>query len=97
VILAGRRYHLKRGFAELAINSGAAVVPQYTKMRPDGHLLTTFMSPLIPGSGSRDAQIKNLLDQYAEFINTSWRLAPESLRWSRILRHFNQPITVPEP
>jgi amino acid adenylation domain-containing protein len=92
VVLAGRRYFLRPGFAELALNTGAAVVPMFCSMKSDGRIYMTLQPPLIVGSGDRDSQITNLLDQYAAFLNASWKEAPESLRWPRLFRHFLQPL-----
>jgi len=92
VIIAKRRYYLRPGFAELALNTGAAVVPMYNCLKLDGRIQLTFMQPLLIGTGSRESQIAGLLDQYAAFINASWNAAPESIRWPRIFRHFDQPL-----
>jgi lauroyl/myristoyl acyltransferase len=92
VIIAKRRYYLRPGFAELALNTGAAVVPMYNSMKSDGRIQMTLLPPFIIGNGDRDSQIADLLDQYAAFLNASWRAAPESLRWPRIFRHFDQPL-----
>jgi lauroyl/myristoyl acyltransferase/acyl carrier protein len=91
VILAGRCYNLRPGFAELAVNTGAIVIPQYTGIRSGGQIHTTFLPPLDPGEGNREAQVRSLVDQYARFINAAWRIAPDSLRWPRIKKHFRQP------
>jgi lauroyl/myristoyl acyltransferase len=92
VIMAKRRYYLRPGFAELALNTGALVVPQYNLMRPDGRILMTILPPFVLRYGNRETQIAMLLDQYAAFINQSWKAAPESIRWPRLIRHFNQPL-----
>jgi hypothetical protein len=92
VIIAKRRYFLRPGFAELALNTGAAVVPMYNCLKLDGRIHMTFMQPLMIGTGTRGSQIAGLLDQYAAFLNASWKAAPESIRWPRIFRHFDQPL-----
>ena len=92
VIVAGRKYFLKSGFAELALNTGAAIVVQFTTNLADGRIHTTFLPPLVPEPGNWDFQVENLLKQYADFLTSSWKSAPESLRWKRIQTHFNQPV-----
>lgn len=92
VVIASRRYYLRPGFAELAINTGAAVVPQFSVLRPDGKIHMTIHPPFVIEQVSREEQITSLLEQYAAFVNNSWRVAPESIRWPRIVRHFDQPI-----
>jgi lauroyl/myristoyl acyltransferase/acyl carrier protein len=92
VTIARRRYYLRPGFAELALNTGAAVVPQYNCMRSDGRIHMTILPAFTVRAGNRETQVSHLLDQYAAFINASWRAAPESIRWPRIFRHFVQPL-----
>ncbi len=92
VIIAKRRYFLRPGFAELALNTGAVVVPMYNSLKLDGRIHMTFMQPLLIGSREPGVSNRGLLDQYAAFLNASWRAAPESIRWPRMMRHFDQPI-----
>ncbi len=89
--VAGRPYFLSSGFAELALNTGAVIVPQFTTLLRDGRIHTTFLSPLVPPSGGREAQVADLLEQYARFMFNSWKAAPESLRWKKMQRHFQKP------
>jgi lauroyl/myristoyl acyltransferase len=91
VIVAGRIYALKPGFAELAVNTGAWVIPQFTTIRSSAHIHTTFLPPFTMEGGSREEKINSLLSQYAAFITYAWRTAPESLLWGKMARHFRQP------
>lgn len=88
VVLAGRKYKLQLGFAELALNSGTPIVPQYSTIYADGHIHTTILPEFVFGTGDRNSRIVSLMDQYADFINSSWKNAPESIRWSRLKSHF---------
>lgn len=89
VIIAGRQYFITPGFAKIALNTGATIIPQFTTTRENGQIHTTFMPPLIAAEGDRDLQVESLVNQYADFINSSWITAPESLGWKRIQRHFS--------
>jgi amino acid adenylation domain-containing protein len=90
-IVAGRRYGFSPGFAELALNTGAKIIPQYTTTLAAGKIHTTFLPPLVPEPGERGFQVRNLGQQYANFITYSWTVAPESIQWIKMQKHFNQP------
>ena len=92
VIVAGRQYSLPPGFAELALNTGAAIVPQFTSNQSDGRIHTTFLPPLAPEPGNREFQVESLLKQYADFLASSWKSAPESMSWKKIQKHFTLPV-----
>lgn len=92
VQLASRQYNLKTGFAELALNTGAAIVPQYSTILPDGRIHTAFSPALQIPNGSRADKIYSLFNQYIDFMNDCWKLAPESLKWNRIRTHLTKPL-----
>ncbi|MEW5941626.1 MAG: phosphopantetheine-binding protein, partial [Chloroflexota bacterium] len=91
-VLAGREYNLKLGFADLAVNTGARVVPKFSMQRADGKIVSALQAPFEEGAGDREERTLRLVQRYIDFINSSWREFPESLRWSRIVRHFRQPV-----
>jgi amino acid adenylation domain-containing protein len=88
------RFLIKPGFAELADLSGAAVVPFYATRRIDGSVFSRFFPPfdLLPSAADRKSRVHHLLDQYAEFVDRSWKQAPESLLWQVIDTHMNRPL-----
>jgi amino acid adenylation domain-containing protein len=94
LIIGKREYYLKPGFAELALHTGAAVVPQYTTRRLDGSIHTAFQPPMDPLAEGEDheTQIYSLLKQYADFVDRSWHLAPESLKYAVIEKYLHQPM-----
>jgi acyl-coenzyme A synthetase/AMP-(fatty) acid ligase/lauroyl/myristoyl acyltransferase len=91
VAVAGRQYYLPSGFAELALNTEAIIVPEYTTIRADGRVHTTFLPPLMPEPGNWDYKIEGLMGQLANFLTSSWIAAPESMNWSRMRKHFRCP------
>ena len=93
VIVAGRQYSLPTGFAELALNTEAAIVPQYSTILANGHIHTTFLPPLVTEPGNRDTQIERLMAQHAEFLTSCWKAVPESMSWSKIRKHFKRPVS----
>jgi amino acid adenylation domain-containing protein len=92
LVLSGRKYALKTGFAELALNTGALVIPVFNTLKPDGRIHTIFRPALTPGSGDRETQIGNLMNGYVSFMNSAWSEAPESLKWTRLRSHIRKPV-----
>lgn len=92
VVVAGRIFHMKAGFAELALNTGARIIPHFRYCLPDGRIQLSLGAPLESGSGERHEQVENLLNEYASFIENTWSVHPESLSWVRIRRHLSRPL-----
>ncbi|MFN2298888.1 MAG: AMP-binding protein [Anaerolineales bacterium] len=94
VVIAGREYRLKTGFAELAVQTEAAVVPLYCTRDLAGRISIVIRPALDSGAegGGRTNRMVSLLRQYAAFVEQSWRSAPESLKWRVIRRYFTQPV-----
>jgi lauroyl/myristoyl acyltransferase len=92
--IAGYRFLVRPGFAELALTADAAVVPFFATRRIDGRIDIRIFPPLDPGSPKADpaARMQDLLVQYAAFVETAWRLAPESLLWQVIDMHMSRPV-----
>jgi lauroyl/myristoyl acyltransferase len=88
VLLAERIYQIKAGFAELALNTGAKIVPHFRHCLPDGKIQLSFGAPLEPGTGDRSQQVETLLNGYAAFIENTWATHPEAMRWLKIKRHL---------
>jgi amino acid adenylation domain-containing protein len=93
LVLSRRKYGLKTGFAELALNTGALVIPVFNTLKPDGRIHTIFKPALDPGSGDRETQIGNLMNGYVSFMNSAWSEAPESLKWTRLRSHIRKPVS----
>jgi amino acid adenylation domain-containing protein len=93
LVIARHRFLVKSGFAEIALASGAAIIPTYSTRRISGRIDTRCLPPLDPGSPSSDssARINGLLSQYGAFVEKAWSLAPESLLWQVIDMHMNRP------
>ena len=85
----GRRRRLAAGFAELALMTGARVVPIAYRFSPRGFFVLECGSPLaIPGAQStREARVDSLVGQYADFLRNEWRRYPWNIPWHH-LRHY---------
>ena len=77
------------GFAELAIQTGAAVIPTQRAMTPRGEVQITFWAPLDPATTmtNREERVQHLLQQYVGFLEKSWQLDPANVGLSHI-QHF---------
>jgi len=91
ISIGGRAYQMKSGFAELALNTGAAIIPHYGGCLSDGRPELNFLPPFVPINGTRNAQVESLVAQYTAFINDIWKKYPEVLHWRRIRTHFSRP------
>ncbi len=80
VVWGGQRHRIKPGFAELALTTGAAVVPAYATLLPGGCIQTRFLPPLDSGASDQEraARIAHLARQYGLFVEQGWRQSPEA-------------------
>ncbi len=95
---AGRAKRIRAGFATLALESGAPVIPTYSTVAADGRLETRFFAPFDCGydNAPRQDRISVLLRQYARFVERAWREAPESVPWFVMHKHLRSPRTEPQ-
>jgi amino acid adenylation domain-containing protein len=77
----GKQYWFKSGLAELALNTGAPVIPYYHTLLPDGCVQTKLEAPLQASGRDREAQIHGLLAGYAQFMEHAYRSDPEAWFW----------------
>ncbi|MCP4400864.1 MAG: AMP-binding protein [bacterium] len=85
----GRLRPFKTGFAELAVQTGARVIPVFASLDGRGRITVEFLNPLERGPDrmSRQEQIESLIQQYAQLLEPRWLLAPGNLAHSQI-KHF---------
>ena len=92
-----RTREFRTTFAELALNTGARVVPAFITMDRHGQFHVKFHAALDPGSDtlSRQERIKLLVTQYVDHVEKQWASAPEALMPKGILQHLTDPKTQP--
>jgi len=95
VVIGDREYLLKPGFAELALNTGAPVIPVYGSLEHGLRTRIDFWPPLDPGRGTRDEQIERLMKLYEAFVNERIRKQPESITWKKMRNHLKVPTPRP--
>jgi len=91
VTIGERIYHLKGGFAEMALNTGAIIIPFHRYCLPDGRVQTEFFQSIEVQGSSYYEKVEFLVNQYAHFIEQCWKSYPESLSWTRMDRHLKRP------
>jgi lauroyl/myristoyl acyltransferase len=64
----GRHFPFRGGYAELAVQTGAHVLPIFPYLTSDGHVVLDFAEPLEAGPGSVDVQVEQMVRQYADLL-----------------------------
>jgi lauroyl/myristoyl acyltransferase/acyl carrier protein len=88
------------GFAELALATGAAVIPTYATMQPTGQINQYIQPPCDSGdaSWSHDARVEHMARQIGAFMAQAWHHAPSALEWSHMRLYFEDlPVESPPP
>ena len=85
----GRTRKIAIGFAELAIRTGARVMPVAYRFSPRGFFVQEFGAPFRdPGAqSSTEERIGALVAQYARFLRGEWRRYPWNIQWKQF-RHY---------
>jgi lauroyl/myristoyl acyltransferase len=85
----GRERPLATGFAELALRTGAHVIPVAQRFSPRGHFVMEFGPPfsIPPVALGHEQRITALVEQYAEFLRNEWRRYPWNVHWEH-LRYY---------
>ena len=89
----GRQRRIAAGFAELALMTGANVVPIAYRFSPRGSFVLEFGAPFRdPGPGSaRDERIDSLVGQFARFLRDEWRRYPWNIPWHHLVHYCALP------
>jgi lauroyl/myristoyl acyltransferase len=90
----GRQRRIAAGFAELALMTGANVVPIAYRFSPRGSFVLEFGAPLqAPGpEATHGERVGVLVGQFAEFLRAQWRRYPWNIPW----HHLEQYCSLPE-
>jgi lauroyl/myristoyl acyltransferase len=85
----GRERRLATAFAELAVRTGADVVPIAYRFSPRGFFVLDVGERFdVPGpESSHDDRIDSLVTQYAEYLRNEWRRYPWNIHWDH-LRYY---------
>lgn len=78
----GRERRFATSFAELALDTGSTVLPVRSDVNTRGRITITIGAPLSPPPKNleRAEQIRFLLFEYVDFLQSCWRDTPEGIR-----------------
>jgi KDO2-lipid IV(A) lauroyltransferase len=79
----GRQRRIATGFAELALKTGAHVMPIAYRFSPRGFCVLDFGAPfhVLGPQSSHEERIDSLVEQYASFLRAEWRRSPWDIHW----------------
>jgi acyl-CoA synthetase (AMP-forming)/AMP-acid ligase II/acyl carrier protein len=85
----------RAGFAELTIETGAAVIPISLSMDISQRLLIiSSLKPLEAGRSEmpREERVEELVKQYVAFLSQEWSRSPALVSTGRMHKHINLPL-----
>lgn len=90
----GRERQLAAGFAELALKTGARMMPIAYRFTARGSFVLEFGAPLhvLGPESAHDERVDSLVGQYANFLRDQWRLYPWNIPWNHLLHHCQLPV-----
>jgi acyl-coenzyme A synthetase/AMP-(fatty) acid ligase/lauroyl/myristoyl acyltransferase/acyl carrier protein len=100
ISVCGRQYQARTGWADLAIQTGAAVIPVISILQPEGTIEVNFLPPFLWNKDNTDTfdQTAQLMQQFADFLSFAFLRYPESLRWKIMQNHYTYPqFDIAEP
>ena len=95
IVVCGKQYKSRTGWADLAYHTGATVIPMVNTLQLDGSILLKLLPAfhLSHPDGDYHQQIQELMNQHAEFLSTAFRDFTGSLRWKIMKNHCDHPDT----
>jgi hypothetical protein len=93
----GRQRQLAAGFAELALKTGAHVVPVSYRFTSRGSFVLEFGPPLdaLGPQSTHDERVDALVAQYASFLRDQWRNHLWNIPWNHLLHYCLLPEADP--
>jgi amino acid adenylation domain-containing protein len=83
--LGGQRL-FRQGGAELAVQTGAPLVPVFCMIAADGRITIEVDTPIAAGNGSVRAQVETMTRTYAELVTARWPRIYACLYWGGLER-----------
>jgi acyl transferase domain-containing protein/acyl-CoA synthetase (AMP-forming)/AMP-acid ligase II len=89
----GRRKTIRFGFAELALLTGASVLPMLGEIQPGGPTTLRLLAPLDMGDEAMPyaTRVEHLSTQYEEHLDRIWRTMPWVIPWELMAQHLARP------
>ena len=92
-----RKYNFQTGFAELALDTGAHLIPVDVYSTMKGQLQIDYLKPLDKGSAkmNRQQRIEIVVDQYVDYLHKCWQKQPWNTPVHTMEKHLNLPLVNP--
>ncbi|MBV7339688.1 hypothetical protein KFU94_68050 [Chloroflexi bacterium TSY] len=92
-----RHHEFRTGFADLALTTGAAVIPAFVSLDLNGHIEIQFSKPLDVGPTTMEQgeRVELLIRQYATLLEKHWREEPWLISWQWIEKYLELPESIP--
>ncbi|MBK6429597.1 AMP-binding protein [Candidatus Amarolinea dominans] len=87
----GRQRPFGVGFAELAVRSGAAVIPVFVTLSLSGHVQMQCTEPLTPQGQMADERVRSLVQQYAAQYAAAWPHDLGNFYWGHLSKYLALP------
>ena len=90
----GRSLPFRNGFATLAINSGASVLPTRATVDEKGFMTIEFQQELDLGcdTSPKSLRVKSALDQYVRWVEECWLTDPGNILEKHLNRFWETPL-----
>ena len=89
----GGRRLFRQGGADLAVQSGAQLIPVFCTITDTGRVEIQVCPPLERGAGSTAAQVERLTRAYAELVVARWPQVYHCLSWGNLATWLNRLAT----
>jgi fatty-acyl-CoA synthase len=89
----GRSRPFKTGFAELALGTGASIVPVSVALDTGGRVDIAFSPPLEAARLNRPRQVRSLVLQYVDVLKHEWIANLGSFPWEQLEEFLDLPLT----
>lgn len=80
------------GFAELAVRTGAPVLPMFSTVRPGGKVQVEFHKPLIIFEATHQESVARLVQEYVAILEQYWCKDPGSIRFYSLEKFLELPL-----
>jgi lauroyl/myristoyl acyltransferase len=89
----GRERQIGLGFAELALETGARLLPIANRFTPRGFFVMEIGEPFadLGPQAPREERIDSLVNQYARFLRNEWRRYPWNIQWNQLRYYCDLP------
>lgn len=88
----GRQRPFRIGAAELAVTTGAVLLPVHIHFDAQGHIDVEIAAPLIPQAVTPQAQIRELTERYGADYTACWPQFYAAMRWNHLAYNLNLPF-----